>query len=716
MMPDPSIGPGNRNNGTGSKRSRRVATSALTGSTAAPQAPSTEHSLRTQPTKFSKAVGSTPVTRDPKPTSSSRSSGSFSAASSPVTRDPKPSTSSLNVRPPSELSRIVAEPSTSNKIENNRTRSEIALGQPTVNSSGRFHNSVEAQRVDRIQSAANISVANINDPEGFIGATTPTKPSFSGDSSPLPGSPEKRTANIESAASAPIKVAAAAQVKSDSAQGFADWAVADAASLGINASTIQTIGEEANSVRQEKLPSLIKDTQNKTADANRVIAKETYKELGVEPTEENIQRFADVLREAKSDDERRQIIAQTIDGYDKQQTYDEVRPQIDNWVTDTLGAQSALVDREDLLVDVESMVVNGLSPAEIKVAIQDRLENIRTRGLDSISSGTVVDVYDEAHVVNTGLKIDQRQRERTQRQVLDTMQITLGVSSDDALAERLGVPVDQLGNTLLVRNAQNANDPEDAIVQLQTNPQYQANAERRRLANIASSAIADGGGYGVTMQDIGLEGITDLAVQGDIIENSGAVDAALAELSQSLGPNGEAVPINLTQAQRNELALERGFLNRNLDSLNYTSDDVDAHVAMRANTLHWQNQSKADIAEWQAQGIIPEFGYNSVQSGQQLDFENNAARTAWAVDVANRTSEDINAWQAERIGVTQGVADATERLFKHWERYDQETLSFRDQEVLALDNAFDGGYRNALNRLQENPSVDQIQGSFTSRV
>jgi len=522
-----------------------------------------------------------------------------------------------------------------------------------------------------------------------------------------PVQPEQRAASIERAASPQIETAEAAQAEADSAQGFADWALADAGSLGADAPTIQKVEEEVNTVRREELPALVENADNKTKEANRALAIETFKALGVDPTEANIAGFVGVLGEATSDEERQQILAQTVDAHEKRQIFNEVRPQIDAWVTDMLGDQGVLVNREDLLVDVESMVIDGMSPAEIEVAMRARLENIRTRGLDSVSNGTVVDVFDAGHVVNVGLRIDQNDRAETRRQVLDTLQVTLGVASDEAVAEQLGVPVEQLGNTMLVRNAQNAAKPDDAIAQLQAHPQYQANAERRRLAEIATYAIADGAGYGATLEDMGLDGITDIAAQGDIIENSGTVDAVLTDLSLSLSPDGEAVTINLTQDQRNELALEVGFLNRNKENLEFTDEDVIAHVGERANALHWQNQSEQDIADWQAQGIIPEFGYDRAQSGQLLDLQNNAARTAWALGVAEQTADGINDWQSNRIGVTEGVEDATTRLLEHHER---NPIILGSHDADSINYTFGGpdGYIARLERLQENPSVDEI--------
>gem|GEM_PF-7106210 len=529
-----------------------------------------------------------------------------------------------------------------------------------------------------------------------------------------PATPGQRATNIETAASPQIEAAATAQAELDSAQGFVDWAVADAASLGVYAPTIEDVEEEVDTVRSDELPALIENANNKTAVANRAVALGTLEELGVDPTEENVAVLTGALDEATSDDERHQILEQTVDSYDKQQTYNEVNPQIDSWVTDMLGDQGILVNRQDLLIDVESMVVDGLSSTEIEVAIRDRLENIRTSGLDAISNGTVVEVFDEAHVVNAGLKIDQNNRDETQREVLDTLQVTFGVASDEAVAEQLGVSVNQLGNTLLVRNAQNADNPQDAVAELQENPQYQANAERQRLAEIATWAIADGSGYGATIEDMGLDGITDLAVQGEIIENSGAVDAILADLSLSISTDGEAVPINLTQEQRNEIALERGLLIRNQGNLDITDEGVIAHIGMRANNLHWQNQSEQDIAAWQAQGVIPEFGYDSAQSGLHLDLQNNAARTAWALEIADQTADGINLWQADRIGVTDGVEDATTRLLEH---YEQNPLVPGSQEFNSINYSFGGfsAYIANLEQLKENPSVDEIR-AFRDRI
>ena len=113
------------------------------------------------------------------------------------------------------------------------------------------------------------------------------------------------------------------------------------------------------------------------------------------------------------------------------QTYDAADAQLDGWVADTLGEQSSLVDREDLLLDVESMVADGMSTAQIEGAIRRRMENVQTRGLDSLSGGTIVEGFGEADVVGAGLAHDRRAREDTEREVLDTLQVTLGVGSDE---------------------------------------------------------------------------------------------------------------------------------------------------------------------------------------------------------------------------------------------------------------------------------------------
>ena len=427
-------------------------------------------------------------------------------------------------------------------------------------------------------------------------------------------------------------------------------------------------------------------------------------ELGVTPTEDRVDELAGRLGEAESDEERQQLLQGAIESHVYQQTVDDVQAELDGWVTDSLGDQASTVDRSDLLKDAQSMAYNGMTSAQIETAIRERLDNVKTRGLDSLTGGMVVEGFGEADVINAGLALDRRDREETQRSILDTMQVTLDVGSDEELAERFGVGVDQLGDTLLVRSAQNAENPQDIIAQLQQDPRYQANAERRRLAGLAADAIADGASLGVNTEDMGLEGVTDPATIGEIIENSSGVDAVLADLGRSLGPDGEAVPINLTQEQRNELALERGFLNRN----GFSGEEIDAHLSIRANNLHWQNTSQQDIANWQAQGVIPEFGYDPAQSGRQLDLENNAARTMWALGVAAESADAINAQHAEDIGVTQGVQDATNRLHDHWM---QNELNVGSDLVKAIGYTFGNttSYTEALNRLQENPSVDEIQ-------
>lgn len=520
--------------------------------------------------------------------------------------------------------------------------------------------------------------------------------------------PEPGTAAaIEAKVRPELKQAEEAQVAADSARGFSDYAAADAGSLGLDSTTQKTVATDADIVRREKLPALEAEVEAKTNIANRALATETFEQLGIPPSEANITGFADVLGKANSEEERQQILDGSIQAYRNQETFNAIRTDVDDWVTDALGEQGAMVDREELLKDVQSMAFSGMSAIEIERVIRSRMENISARGLDSISGGTVVEGFSLENVVSTGIALDTRDREATRREVLDTLQVTLNVTSDEDLAEQLGVDVNQLNDTLLVRSAQNAENPDDVIEQLQQNPQYQINSERRRLAETASYALSDAGSHGIGLEEIGVDSVTDMPMIGEIIENSSGVDSVLAALAQSLGPEGEPVAINLTQQQRNELALERGFLKRNGSS----DKDIEQHLAIRANNLHWLNQTAQDLTDLQAQGMIPEFGY---KSAQQLDIENNAARTAWALGVAADSADQINSQHAENIGVTQGVEDATTRLKEHYVNVDAHLGS---GIVGAINYSFAGatGFTDAVNRLQENPSVDEIR-DFRDRI
>lgn len=520
--------------------------------------------------------------------------------------------------------------------------------------------------------------------------------------------PERGTAAaIEAEVRPELKAADDAQASVDSARGYSDYAAADAGSLGLDSKTQKQVATDVEIVRREKLPALEAEAEASANAANRALAIETFKQLGIPPVEANIAGFADTLGKANGEQERQQILDGSIQAHQSQQTFNAVRADVDDWVTDTLGDQGSLIDREDLLIDVKSMAFSGMSALEIEQAIRRRMENISTRGLDSISGGTVVEGFSLENVINTGLALDSRDREVTRREVLNTLQVTLNVNSEEELAAQLGVDVDQLNDTLWVRSAQNAENPDDVIAQLQQNPQYQINSERRRLADTAANALSDAGSHGISMEDIGLDGVSDLPMIGEIIENSGGVDSILADLAQSLGPEGESITINLTQQQRNELALEHGFIKRNGGD----DKDVVQHIAIRANNLHWLNQTAQDLTDLQAQGMIPEFGY---KSARQLELENNAARTAWALGVADDSADQINSQHAENIGVTKGVQDATTRLMEHNQSQDWHLDS---PIVKAISYTFTNSteYLNALNRLQENPSVDEIR-EFRDRI